>query len=108
MICPLIVCFPRLFLLKMEQDYFINQIQDGTAWRWNWNHPIVGGTVFSHLMQFLDLLTDFNTFGFSDRWVQDAGGDDQFSVSHARRVIDDNYLSDGVIATRWNNTFLKK
>ena len=59
-------------------------------------------------MELLDLLANFNTSIFSDRWIRDAGGDDQFSVSFARRVIDDNYLSGGVTTTRWNKYLPQK
>lgn len=61
--------------------------------------PIMDGTYFSHLMQLMELLVDFNTFVFSDRWVWDARGDDQFTLSDARRVIDGNSFPDGVIPT---------
>lgn len=47
--CPLMIRFPRLFLLERNKDCNISERWNGQNMIWNWIKPIKGGTSFTHM-----------------------------------------------------------
>ena len=45
----LLVCFLRLYILKMSQCCHVNQRWDSASWNWDWIRLILGGMLCAHL-----------------------------------------------------------
>ena len=98
---PLEVCYNRLFRLDSHPNCFISDRFVNDSWQWSWSRKSLGGNNTTSLSLLLSDLHDFHLGSCPDFWHWNQDVDGRFTISGARRHIDDFLLPSLSSKTRW-------
>lgn len=93
--------FPRLYALEVDKDCVVADRWRERGWVWNWSRDWSGGITVEQLSTLRDLLGDVVLNVDIDGWVWELDSDGIFTVSSARKYIDQVMFSPGNMGTRW-------
>nr|GEV67982.1 RNA-directed DNA polymerase, eukaryota, reverse transcriptase zinc-binding domain protein [Tanacetum cinerariifolium] len=98
--------FPRLFRLAMNRDCLVRDCWNN-GWRFEWTRNVSSGSNASQLASLHNTLYAISLNDSEDVWVWSIGTP-FFTVKSARCQIDNGFLPDGGLETRWNRFLPKK
>ncbi|GJX17976.1 RNA-directed DNA polymerase, eukaryota [Tanacetum coccineum] len=98
--------FPRLFRLTLNKDASVRDCWNN-GWHLVWSRNVSNGTNANLLTNLLSLLQNTILNDSDDVWVW-YSSNSTFTVKDARGKIDDSFLLDDGLETRWNRFLPKK
>nr|GEV88907.1 RNA-directed DNA polymerase, eukaryota [Tanacetum cinerariifolium] len=100
--------YNRLFRLKKNQDCLISDRIDNGSWSWDWSRTLLPGRTQDDLNNLLiDIsLLDIKVDRDSPTFILSA--DNTFSITVARKYLDDCMLHSSLLCTRWYKVLPRK
>nr|GEW61600.1 reverse transcriptase domain, reverse transcriptase zinc-binding domain protein [Tanacetum cinerariifolium] len=92
--------FPRLFRLAMNRDCLVRDCWNN-GWHFEWTRNVLSGSNANHMASLHNTLSAISLNDSEDAWVWSIGTP-FFTVKSARGQIDNGFLPDGGLETRWN------
>ncbi|GJU86215.1 hypothetical protein Tco_1293761 [Tanacetum coccineum] len=97
---PLYDLFPRLFSLEMSGDVTVATKLHGLLSD-SFRRPVRGGIEAQQLAHLQNLVGTSILSNSDDRWVCNLNGDGSFQVKNIRCLLDEYFLPNDPVATRW-------
>ncbi|GJU55829.1 reverse transcriptase domain, reverse transcriptase zinc-binding domain protein [Tanacetum coccineum] len=97
-----------LFHLAKEKNCLVRDRIDNGSWSWDWSRSINMGRSQAEFVSLLDEIEDMEIDDDSDSSIWSLSHDGEFSVSNARKHIDDCMLPNLLPFTRWYKILSRK
>ncbi|GKE88028.1 RNA-directed DNA polymerase, eukaryota [Tanacetum coccineum] len=103
---PLRQQYPRLFHLALNKNCSIQDCWNN-GWSLEWSRSISSGANAFNIANLYNQLANYSLNDSDDDWTWDIGMS-TFTVKHTREYIDQSYLPNDGMETRWNRFLPKK